>query len=709
MVRREAPQNFVARFIQLGIALWASAALAWPAAAQDEPTPAPGAPGAAVTPGAADEQHREPALPDDPSVWPVAPGQLAFDDPSLRRLTAMSLEDLMNLKVTSVTGLAGEWFDSPAAVYVITGEEVRRSGHRSIPEALRLGPGVFVGQIGSHRWAIGTRGFNGDFANKTLVMIDGRSVYTPLFGGTFWDVQDILLEDLDRIEVIRGPGPTLWGANAVNGVFSITTRSARETQGLYLTAGAGTPWENAFGGVRYGGRIDDHTWFRVWGKAFDRGPVELPGPEDFQDDWAKVHGGFRIDRNGADNAKIMLQGAAYSANRLGEVRRVPVPGMTLVFEDVVADGRAHGGHLLFRVDQDEPDDSGGWSFQTYYDRTERTEFSGFEESRDTFDAEFRHHFHPFDDHELLWGVGARYTTDRTDDGLDTLIDPDERDFATFSAFIQDTITLVDDELFAMIGTKLEHNSYTGFEVQPSARMWWTPNDQHTLWAAVSRAVRVPTRVERDGTFIFAFADTGLVGGGPPSGVVVPFALTGNRDADSEVLIAYEAGYRIAPTPDLNFDFTIFYNDYRTILFAGPDAIGPFSDDGTAESYGAEAVAKWQVSPNWRLVAAYSFVDMHVHNSFHEPEGDAPHHQAQLRSYLDVTDDVDLNAALYYVDNVPNQNAGDYLRLDVGVTWRPDDQVEISVWGQNLLDDAHAEFGRGPQVERGVYGQITFRF
>jgi iron complex outermembrane receptor protein len=618
------------------------------------------------------------------------------------------IEQLMRIHVTTAAGVKQEWFTTPAAMYVITGEDMRRTGHRTLADALRLVPGVFVGQSNAHAWTIGMRGFSGGLANKTLVLIDGRAVYDPLFGGTFWDAQDTLLEDIDRIEVIRGPGSTLWGANAVNGVINIITKSAKDTQGLFLRGGGGTE-ENYFGAARYGGKLGEHAWYRVWGKYFNRDHFETITGASAHDDWDNLHGGFRLDFEGDSDTFFTLQSEAYSINRFGQVSNVPVPFQHLMFSQIIDDGWASGGNVLFRVGQETANDS-GWTLQTYYDRTNRRTGAGFRVFRDTADLDFRHHFMATDHHELVWGLGFRFSTDDTDPAPNIVYSPASRDLYTYSAFIQDTITLEPERWFFMIGSKFEHNSFTGFEFQPSARIWWTPNERNTLWAAVSRPVRVPSRTEQDATLTLGIADTGVLSGGPASGIFVPLDVLPNPNADSEELFAYEVGYRRQFTEDLTFDVAGFYNDYSRLLFVPPTVFGVWNNNGWGETYGAEVVATWRPSEHWRLEGSYSYVDVQIHGPIlQSDEGDAPHHMIKARSYLDITDSLEFNGALYYIDNRPTSMSQAYARLDLGFTWRPNHNLELAVWGQNLLDPSHRETSPTIEVERAFIFSATLRY
>jgi iron complex outermembrane receptor protein len=629
------------------------------------------------------------------------------DDLGPEELAQLSLEELMNILVTTVAGVEEELFRTPAALHVITAEDIRRAGHRRVSEALRLAPGVFVGVINSQSYAVGTRGFNGGLANKTLVLIDGRAVYDPLFGGTFWNVQDVLLEDIDRIEVIRGPGATLWGENAVNGVINIITKSAEETQGAYLAQGGGT-FEHAFTEARYGGQIDENTWYRLYGKWFERNHLVDSDGDSTHDDWDMSQGGFRLDHEGA-GAHFTLQSDIYHSDRIGEfIRQIPVSGQHFQFAQDIGDGRNSGGNILFRLSESETSDS-TWSLQGYYDNTVRVTNGGFQVERDTFDLQWRHGFDCGEIHDLLWGLGVRHTRDRSDPGANTALSPSSRSLDTFSAFIQDTITLEPDRWFAMIGSKFSHNDYTGFEVQPSARIWWTPNDRQTAWAAISRPVRLPTRIEREGILTFGFVDTGLAAGGEPSGIIVPLQVLGSDDVASEELTAYEAGYRHRVGENLTFDVSVFCNDYEELIYVPPTVFGFFNNDGFAETYGGELAINWQPADNWRLFGGYSFTSVQVHGPvLQNDELTVPQQMAQIRSALDVTDDLEFNSALYFVDHIPGLGIDDYFRLDIGLTWHVNQNFDISIWGQNLLDPQHPEFSAN-EVERSVYVMGTLRF
>ncbi|HYB99854.1 MAG TPA: TonB-dependent receptor [Candidatus Limnocylindrales bacterium] len=626
----------------------------------------------------------------------------------MERLLELPLEQLMDIPVTTVAGVEQDWFRSPAALHVVTGEDLRRTGHRTLAEALRVVPGVFVGQSGSRTWTVGMRGFSGGLANKTLVLIDGRAVYDPLFGGTFWDVQDILLEDLERIEVIRGPGATLWGANAVNGVINVITRRAHDTQGFYLKAGGGNE-EHVFTSARYGGKASDNGYYRVWGKYVVRDHTETMPGGDTHDEWDLGHGGFRFDYDVDEQTRVTVQSDGYDVD-FDENQRLPVPGMHLSFMRRRGHGWASGANFLARVTRDTGES--GWSLQTYYDFTDRQQAANFEVERHTADIDVRHHFVVGGWNDVMWGLGYRYTADSTRSSPVVEFDPSSRSLETFSGFLQDTITVIPERLFAMIGSKLEHNSFTGVEVQPSGRLWWTPDDRNTLWASISRPVRVPSRTERDSTLTLGFADPGLLidPAGPPAGFIVPLQVVGDPDLKSEKVLAYELGHRIRITPELSLDTALFYNDYDDLIFVPKGTFGAWNNDGTAETFGFELSAEWRILEPWRLAASYSFVEVEVHGPvLPQDQGNAPHHLVKARSHFDVTDDVELDTALYFVDQVPTVDADEYVRLDQGITWRATDNIELALWGQNLLQETHREASPTVQIERAIYLSATVQF
>jgi len=641
-------------------------------------------------------------------------------------LTELPIETLLGIEVTSVARHSEKLSQSPAAISVITEDDIRRSGALSIPEALRLVPGMEAARLDSSQWAVSARGFNDVFANKLLVLQDGRSIYTPLFSGVFWDVQGTMLEDLDRIEVIRGPGATLWGANAVNGVINIMTRSAKETQGTLVTAGGGTE-ERGFGGVRYGGKFSDNAYFRVYGTYLNRDDSVLPNGASANDAWQLGRWGFRVDWDVSDQNLLTVQGDAYRGD-VHQVFGTFDPGNpTNFFRTVHDDFDVTGGNLLGRWSHTISANS-DLQVQAYYDRTERDTVI-FKEKRDTFDMDAQHRFLIGERNDIVWGAGYRVTSDKVRNSPTISLNPDHRTLNLFSAFVQDEIMLLPERLRLTLGSKFEDNDFTGFEVQPSGRLLWTPRERQTFWASISRAVRTPSRAEDD-VILNQVVPAGTLGPGSPAFVTTIY---GNRNFVSEELLAYEIGYRFQPHRTLSLDLALFYNDYDRLRSQepGPSPTQPqvlptfplhLENNLYGETYGIEAAVTWEIARWWRLQPAYTFLDMQLHRrpgsgdtSSEQDEGKSPRHQFMLRSSMDLPHNLSLDGTLRYVDSLPALHISSYVSLDVRLGWRPVKNLELALVGQNLLHEQHAEFNpsfiatQRAEIERGVYGKITWRF
>lgn len=625
-------------------------------------------------------------------------------------LTELSLEDLMNIEVTSAGKKLQKLSDAAAAIFVITGEDIRRSGVSSIPVALRMVPGLQVARIDANKWAITCRGFNGRFANKLLVMMDGRTVYDPVFSGVFWDVQDTLLEDIDRIEVIRGPGATLWGANAVNGVINIITKHTKDTQGGLIAGGVGTE-ERGFSSVRYGEKSGEKGTYRIYAKYFDREEAADAEGHAASDDWRMFRAGFRMDWEPSDRNMFTFQGDIYDgeAGQKSDIPSFTSPTFTEPIED---DFPVFGGNLLSRW-QHIFSGTSDMTLQLYYDRTERDEIFG-NADRDTLDIDFQHRFSWGNRQEVIWGLGYRLTSDEISTGNSFVVfDPVSRTDHLFSGFIQDDITLIKDRLRLTLGSKFEHNDYTGFEIEPNARILWTPHESHSIWSAASRAVRTPSRYETD-----------------VQAILIDHTVFGNSDLKSEDIFALELGYRVQPTDSLSFDIAGFYNHYENLrtteLKSRPLNSIPlniecqFDNKMEGDVYGLELAADWKMLAWWQLNLAYTFLKMDLKPDKDSQadgyeEDNSPDHQVSLRSSMDLTNDLELDFWLRFVDNIQKGNVDTYTTLDVRLGWQPSSNLEISLVGQNLIDRHHLEFNEqefvseSTEVERSVYGKITFKF
>lgn len=634
-------------------------------------------------------------------------------------LKKLSVEQLLDVEITSVSKAEERLGGAAAAVTVVTNEDIRRSGATTIPDALRLVPGIHVARQTSNIWALSSRGFSSVNSEKLLVLSDTRSIYTPLFSGVLWDVQNYLLQDVDRIEVIRGPGATLWGSNAVNGVISITSKSARDTQGVYAETSAGTD-ERATVAARYGGRLRERAYYRVSGSYFDRGASFIPpGPN--SDDWRLGHFSGRTDWESGDGRSLTLQGDVYR----GTIGRV-APSVVLNTRPRPSDPLdvdVSGGNVLGRY-RHKVSEASEIDLRAYYDRTHRDDPS-FVDDLDTVDAELQHRLALGRYQELTWGVSDRLTVNHNRGKGVFALDPASSTDNLFGGFIQDQLTLR-PALRVTVGTKLEHNDFSGFEIQPSARAAWDPARTHTVWAAVSRAVRVPTRLERD-----VAIDTTNPAGNP----IV--RLLGNEDFDSEKLLAYEFGYRWQVTRPLFIDLATFHNKYNDL--ASLELGTPFVDtrigrtiipirnrnltDGRTE--GIEIASTVAALQNWRITASYSYIDIDL-----EPHGQdlnrgrflagaTPRHQFGLRSFFDLPASLQIDGQLRAVSELrqlPSITSGTgidgYTELDLRLAWRGWRRMELSVVGQNLLHAHHVEFGPPAQrgeVERGVFAKAAWGF
>ena len=640
----------------------------------------------------------------------------------------LSPEQLLGARVLSASKKEEKVAAAAAAVYVITQEDIARSGLTSIPELLRLAPGVEVARENSNSWAITIRGFNSTSANKILVMIDDRTVYNPFFSGTLWQLQDQPLEDIERIEVIRGPGGALWGANAVNGVINIITKSAKATQGGLVSAGGGN-YERDFGAARYGAKMGEDSYYRVYGKFNDRGPLRNTAENgDAHDDWQSYHTGFRMDWNGKGGPdSFSLHGDAYrvNADQLNQSFFFTAPFSTTTPETVGAVGQNITGLWNHKYG-----DGSSLKLQSYIDYTSFSEIL-VQDHRVMFDNDVQYNFAPMGRNEITVGGNYRLTSDNIGGSNEITFNPPSLTQNLFGVFGQDKITLAPKKWFLTLGAKLEHDDYTGFEFQPDGRLEWLPDSTQTVWASVSRAVRTPSREERDLDIANLIVGPGVIFPAFPTEI----QLAENKDYRSEDLIAYEIGYRKQVTPDIAVDTSVFANDYRKLAtdsLLNPSFIPAGADPAhfvvplqqvngkTAEVYGAELAVSWKVNSRWKLSGSYSLLEMFLHSptilgfSQETDEGRSPKSQFNVRSYWDITDRWSLDTMAYYVDQLPADRVPAYVRLDMNLGWKVSKGLQFNLIGQNLFTSPRREFGPATginttEAHNSIFGKFTWQF
>lgn len=653
-------------------------------------------------------------------------------------LTNLPLESLMDLRVTSVSKKSQLLTEAAAAVFVITQDDIRRSGATTIPDLLRMVPGVQVARIDSSKWAISSRGLNGRFSNKLLVLQDGRSLYTPLFAGVYWEVQDTVLEDIERIEVIRGPGAALWGANAVNGVINIITKSAENTRGGLVSAGGGTS-ERGFGSVRYGLNIGDNTSLRLYVKHLERDSGLDANGNNTHDAWHMTRGGFRLDSKPSGRDTLTLQGEYYdgSLQESYKIFSFPTPPNSAFSRNIDTTTAVIGANILGRW-QRSLSGSDGLSLQLYYDHNERNMLV-LPQKLDTLDLDFQHRFSAFAGQDIVWGLGYRFGHYDVSNTPTLSFLKQQESNSLFSAFVHDEITLVPEKLSLILGSRFERNDYTGLEIQPNGRIIWTPAPGHTVWGAVSRAVRTATRGEQDIEYRYRNLPVPATADNPNG--LLRLEIDGSRDFKSEELLAYEVGYRVEPAARMSLDIALYYNVYKRLRILKPgadfvetpvgapaNAVQQFilSNDMHGSAYGAEISADWLPCPWWRLQAAYSYerLTMHLDGTSTDAinkgnaEGDTPRHQASLRSGFYLGRQVTLDLWLRgtdYLASIDGISIPGYITMDARLAWKPLRNLELALVGQNLFDRRHPEFipeyinSIPSEVVRSVYGKLTWKF
>lgn len=614
-------------------------------------------------------------------VTSIAAGQ--EDSLSARDLKRMSLEDLMDIEIITASKKAEPLFAVPSAVHVITNEDIRRSGLTTLPEVLQLSPKLHVAQVDSRQWAISARGFNGTTSNKLLVMIDGRVVYTPLYSGVFWDVQNLFLDDVERIEVISGPGGTLWGANAVNGVINVITKksSNASSQGTKVYAGLGTeePW---MAGARYGGKLGERGWFRIYGMGFTKREARRVGGSGASDDWMMTQAGFRSDWD-LPSGDLTVQGDLYSGT---------------FNQQAPDDAEARGGNLLARYAL-EINDVSNIEIRGYGDVTHRRIPGTFGEDLGTFDIEAQHSV-TLGHHQIVWGAGFRHYNDRVINSAALAFLPARLKHDLLTAFVQDEFAIIPKTLRLTIGSKFERNYYTGFEVQPSVRISWMASQTMFVWAAVSRAVRTPSRIDRDFH----------IPGDPPHAF-----LAGGPDFISESVIAFEMGSRFS-SPMTTIDVAVFYNTYDDLRTYEPSVPPVLRNGLAASSYGTEIDVNHSIADWWRLEAGYALFNKEPRlkewsNDVNvgQGEGNDARHRFKVRSLMDLTPFLQLDAWVRYVDRLPNANAivPAYVTADVRLGFQVSNHVSVSLLGRHLVETSHPEFG-SPSTRKEVRRQVSIK-
>lgn len=636
-------------------------------------------------------------------------------------LTEMSIEDLMNIQVTIASREPEKYFNTPAAIYVITSEVIQRSGATSVPELLRLAPGVDVERIDSNKWAVTIRGTASRMTRTVLVMIDGRSVYSPVFGGVYWEDNDLLLEDIDRIEIVRGPGGSYWGTNAISGIVNVITKKAKDTQGGLVTAGIGS-LDKIFGGIRYGGKSGNDLYYRVYAKYFERDGLNHSATDrDKYDEWRMGQVGFRIDKDLSKRDALTVQGDFHSARiglfETGVSYYSPPSSQTVGEKD-----DSLGGNILTRW-QRKFNEQSNLMLQLYYDKSDHRDIL-YNSDSDIVDLDFQHSLPLIWRQKIIWGMGYRFISSKTSGSETSSFSPEDENFNLYSAFIQDDLELVKNRFHFILGAKFEHNDVTGLEIQPNARLLWTPNDKQTFWASVSRAVRTPSRIDYEYTKT-TYATT--------SGGIPLYLRIAYRNNHIQDLLAYELGHRIILGSKLSIDTAVHYD----IIFDTPslerNTPYPFPEISPApahyvyqynadhklmiKAYGGEISVDYKPFRWWRLSASESIFRMEVFKddsstdprSMYDLARIPPRCQTSIQSYLNLPGNVTLDLLFRYVDEIPTYNIPSYYGLDARLGWKVTPNIELSVVGQNLLDNEHPENSAENEIPRSFYLKVQWQW
>ncbi|WP_333876765.1 TonB-dependent receptor plug domain-containing protein [Methylobacter sp.] len=627
-------------------------------------------------------------------------------------LLAMPLEQVMALSITtSVSKKKQNVKDSAAAIFVISAEDIRRSGATSIPEALRMAPGLQVARINANQWAVTIRGFNDRTANKLLVLMDGRTLFFPGFSGTLWETLDMLMENIERIEVIRGPGATLWGANAVNGVINIISKNAKKTQGTELSVTAGD--EQVFGSARYGFQIDKHSFGRVHVQSKKHDSYVNTSGADSYDGWDAQQGGVQLDLSDGDDDAVKIQSNFFRGRFKDQSQN---PSLTAPYVNAVRNQEDSTMlSLLSRWDKTLSADS-DFSLQAYYDYQQHEFYlpSNFHQ----FDLDSQYHLKLFDRHDLILGGGYRFIQDQYSNNALYQFNPDSSAYKLYNGFVQDEMTLIPDRLKFIIGSKLEHNDFSGLQFLPNTRLIWSPDNNHSVWTAVSKAGTTPARSKEEMDIWLQTAPPSAQTGNLPVKVLGQASLMPNTFKSEEV-VAYEMGYRFQASK-VSADLALFYNDYSRLQLYVPgtpsiavsEAGTPYIlqpvgliNDVRGYTYGSELSGTWQAADYWKLNLTYGFLEERFRRSdgrLKQQIYGTPQNQFSLRSSFDILNNLELDFWLRYVGKLADVNekqVGDYTSLNLRLAYRPVRNLELSLVGDNLIEQ-HIEFN--PDLQLGDY-------
>ena len=658
-----------------------------------------------------------------------------YADSEMDEMLNMSLEDLMEMKVSIATRSEKSLSTTAAPVFVISADDIRRSGAANIPESLRMAPGVQVTQANPHDWNVSIRGLNDQAANRFLVLVDGRSVSGGLSTGTYWrDLQSIPMETIERIEIIRGSGATIWGVNSTNGVINVITRSALTTKGAQLTAGGGTA-QQGFGRFDYTKKVSDNASVRGYGTYFN--VADAKGDNNFEGQagsgWT---GGARFDLDNK-NGDIVMADASWiesDSEESGSLTMLKKPFTKFINSEPY---KHQSGHFLTRWEH-HINEKNYWAIRSFYEHVDRNDFP-LHTKFDVFDVDFTHYFSLNDQHNLTSGMGYRRTNDDTEGSQTLTLNPASTGNDIYNAFIQDEIALDENKRWLLtLGSRFEYYSLTGFEAEPSGSLSWHINDKHTLWTSVSRAIRVPSRGQTSDSSYLIYNSSRYVGG---SEIPVMVQGKGKAGINAENVTTYQMGWRGAFSEDLTADATVFYSNYNDLVnsvvigspalnnsLGIPSIISSWQAENSsyAQSFGTEFSLNWQTTKWWRNYLSYSFISVNTQPyagkklDFYDGnriEKSTPEHQVSLRTNFNVTQDIDFDIWWRYTDSTLTNKRliDDYFNTDVRVAWRPVKSLELSLIGQNLIQTQHIEYQGDflqPQmtyVPRGVYAKFNWQF